>query len=358
MNILVVYGGKSCEHDISVITGCLSKGLFDGNVTSGYFDKNNSCWLVPNNLTPAQHLTYVGKTAICFASGKGGVYLIRNKRARFVDIDVVVNCCHGVNGEDGCVAALCQMASIPCVGSPLAASAIAMDKWLTKCMLQQCNYPTLPAVCLKVGQDNEIYLSQTKPLGYPVIVKPCVLGSSIGVVVCHNQVQLLDAVGKAFSYCSTVLVEQALTNFVEYNCAAMKDGGIVVASQVSCPLSLSELLTFEEKYISAPTLVPQDIPQQIQQDVESLTKQIYQDFCFEGVIRVDYLMDKSTNALYVNEINTIPGSLAYGLWQDKYTPLQYGNALVAQAVADYRTKCSYTYTFPSVVLSGGHGKKK
>ncbi len=358
MNILIVYGGKSCEHDISVITGCLAKGLFDGNIISGYFDKNNSCWLVPNNLTPSQHLSYKPKQQIVFAFGKSGVYLLRNKKSKFAPIDVVVNCCHGVNGEDGTISALCQMSCLPCVGSPIYASGIAMDKWLTKCMLRSKRYPTVPGVCLKKGMEEQSYLDLTKSLSFPLIVKPCTLGSSIGVSVCHDETSLMQGLYKAFNYCLNVLVERALTDFVEFNCASMRAENQVVVSNVASPISVSELLTFEEKYITAPSLPRLDMSPNIQSKIAKITKNIYDDFGFEGVIRVDYLMDKTNNKIYVNEINSIPGSLAYGLWQEKYSPLQYGNALVAQAITDYRNKCAFTYTFPSIVLNGGFGKKK
>lgn len=358
MNIMIVYGGKSSEHDISVITACLSKGFFSGKIISAYLDKNNCCWLMPNNATPRQHLSYNSKQRISFACGEGGVYVIRGKRAKFVSVDAVVNCCHGVNGEDGCVAALCQMAGVPCVGSPIAASAIAMDKWLTKCLLRSYKLPVLSAVCLYSSQDDGQYLAQTKHLGFPVVVKPCMLGSSIGITMCHDTPQLLSALKLAFQFGPTVMVERALTSFGEYNCAAMRASGSIITSKIACPVSVSEILTFEEKYISSPIAPCRNIPESLQLQISKLTQKIYSRLRFEGVIRVDYLVDSTTNKLYVNEINTIPGSLAYGLWQDAFTPMQYGSALVEQAVSDYRQKCCYTYTFPSVVLSGGHGKKK
>ena len=360
MNILILYGGKSCEHDISIITACLAKGYFKGNVYSVYFDRNNRSYLVGNDLTPRDHVTKKLTKRVTFVFGEGKIVINSGKlSAKTVPIDVAVNCCHGMSGEDGCIAALCQMANIPLVGSDVVSSAVAMDKTVTKHVLNDLGFPVVKGVTL-TKTDLDSLTQSVEGLNYPLIVKPSMLGSSIGVEVCHNDQQLRLSLDKAFTYCGKVLCEEALTDFTELNCAAMRTGGKVETSIVDCPLTTHDILTFADKYISneayeKPTV---QVEEETKAEVERLTTDIYTKLGFSGVVRVDYLLDKATGKLYVNEINTTPGSLAYGLWEGKYSRTQYGEALVDEAIADYREMQQRVYTFDSGVLNGGGGIKK
>ena len=360
MNVMIVYGGKSCEHDISIITACLAKGYFKGNVYSVYFDRDNRAYLVGNDLTPRDHLRIKLTKRVNFVFGESAIQIVKGRLVlQTVHVDVAVNCCHGLNGEDGCIAALCQMANIPLVGTDIASSAVAMDKTLTKHLLKQLGLPVVEGVTL-TESDLKHLTESVETLTYPLIVKPAMLGSSIGVEVCANEQQLKAALGKAFTYCGKVLCEQALTDFIELNCAAMRVRGKVETSVVDCPLTTHDILTFADKYMASEPFEkpPVAVAEEIKEEVGRLTAEIYTKLGCGGVIRVDYLMDKMSGKLYVNEINTTPGSLAYGLWEGKYSRTQYGEALVDQAVADYRELQQRVYVFDSGVLSGGGGVKK
>ena len=360
MNIMIVYGGKSCEHDISIITACLAKGYFKGNIYSVYFDRDNKCYLVGNDMTPRAHVTRKLTKRVTFVFGEGKI-TIRNGKlsSKTVPIDVAVNCCHGLSGEDGCIAALCQMANIPLVGTDITSSAVAMDKTITKHVLNDMGMPTVAGVAL-TKTDLDSLTQSVEKLTYPLIVKPAMLGSSIGVEVCHDGEQLRVSLNKAFTYCDKVLCEEALTDFIELNCAAMRVKGNVETSVVDCPMTTHDILTFADKYISNEAFEkpPVDVAEEVKEEVKRLTTEIYTKIGFSGVIRVDYLLDNKTGKLYVNEINTTPGSLAYGLWEAKYSRTQYGEALVDQAIADYRELQQRVYTFDSGVLNGGGGIKK
>lgn len=354
--VALIYGGKSCEHDISVITACLAKGYFNGRLLSIYIDKQNRAFLVGNNWTPYAHLHNKLSVRVVFLTGEGAIGVIKRKRLVKIPIDVAVNCCHGLNGEDGCIAALCQMCEIPLVGSDVASGAVAMDKILTKQVLSYCGFPVIKGVGIS-NKDNPEILSE---LSYPLIVKPALLGSSIGVSVVHSPEQLRQALNDAFKYCSRALVEEALSDFVELNCAAMRMNGEVITSEVDSPVTVNELLTFGDKYLQSGTskkAVP-SVANTLKEDVVRLTSEIYNRLGFGGVIRVDFLYDNKTGRLYVNEINTTPGSLAFGLWEGRFSRTQYGEALVDEAIADYRDMQSYTYTFESSVLNGVGGIKK
>ena len=357
MNILLVYGGKSCEHDISVITACLARGYFNGNLYSVYFNKDNESYLVPNDYTPVRHVQEKLKNRVIFLTGDSKIAVIRGKRvSKVIDVDVVVNCCHGYNGEDGTVAALCQLLGCPIVGSPLIPSAVAMDKSLTKRVLSSFGFPVVDGFELKSDDD----LSETSGVTYPIIVKPATLGSSIGVTVAYSDDEFARALRCAFKYDGKVLCEQALTDFKELNCAAMRVNGSIVTSAVDSPVSVHDILTFEDKYVSDSAVLNPKSPVEsgIAETVKAMTERIYDKLGFSGVIRVDYLLDNTTRELYVNEINAIPGSLAYGLWEGQYTRTEYGQALVEQAVADHRENARRTYAFDSGVLNGVNGIKK
>ncbi len=356
--IVLIYGGKSCEHDISVITACLAKGYFKGNIISVYLDKNNRAHLVGNDWTPKRHLVEKPKSRVVFLTGEGAIGIVKGTRLTKLNVDVAVNCCHGLNGEDGTVAALCQLCGIPLVGSDVASSAIAMDKILTKRMLTCLGFKTVKGVDVSRKSPEQAAQSVAQ-LSLPLIVKPSLLGSSIGVKVVHEINELDSALKQAFEYSPHVLVEEALTDFVELNCAALRDRGEVRVSNVDVPVTVNELLTFEDKYIeNNAEKKPSEISEGLKKEVCRQTADIYEKFGFSGVIRVDYLLDKTTGNLYVNEINTTPGSLAFGLWEGRYSRTGYGEALVNEAIADYRELQCFTYTFESGVLNGAGGIKK
>lgn len=360
MNILIIYGGKSCEHDISIITACLARGYFEGNLYSAYLDKDNRCYLVPNDFTPKKHVETKFNKTVVFKLGEGAISVVRGKRViKTIKIDVAVNCCHGVNGEDGCIAALTQLAGIPLVGSDVASSAIAMDKATTKRVLNSFKIPTVKGKELTKDELPELK-KRISGLTFPLIAKPCKLGSSIGVELCKSYEELEAALERAFKLDYKVLVEQALTDFTELNCAAMRVNGEVKLSVIDQPLTTHDILTFADKYVenAAFEKKPAPLNEKVASEVSRLTTEIYEKLNFAGVIRVDYLLDNATGKLYVNEINTTPGSLAYGLWEMKFSRTAYGEALVEQAIADYRQLQSFTYTFDSGVLSGGSGIKK
>lgn len=353
MNVAIIYGGKSCENEISVITGCLARGYFGKKVYSIYFDKNNRCFIA-DGLSPKQHVDGKLKRGVVFLTGEGKIGVIRHGRiAQRIKIDVAVNCCHGMCGEDGCVAALCKMCGIPLVGADIASAAISMDKALCKQHLRTLRFPVLPSVTV----NSAMQTSDLRKLGLPVVVKPCCLGSSIGVSVCRTEQQLSDALQLALTYDSHALCERALESFTELNCAAMRVQGLIRTSRVEVPHASGELLSFDDKYLQGAKQGTICTSLRLQKRVRAMTQAIYEKMHFSGVIRVDYLLDNATDKLYVNEVNSAPGSLSYGLWQGEYSRTEFGSALVEQALADAAKTDALITTFPSSVLEGMFAKK-
>lgn len=358
-NVIILYGGKSCEHDISIITACLAKGYFaDYNLYCVYLDKSNVAYLVPNDFTPAMHVSGKLKQKVAFLTGERAIGVLkRNRIVKRIDVDVVVNCCHGAHGEDGTAAALCGLLNAPIVGSGITPSAVAMDKILAKQVLREIGLPTVDG--FEVNKSNADDLPKlVKDYAYPLIVKPNTLGSSIGVSVCKDFDELSCNLDVSLKYDDRVLVEKALTDFCELNCAAMRADGKVISSRVDVPVTKHDILTFEDKYVNgdAGQAAKPDVPDSVTARVKEITERIYCDVRFSGVVRVDYLYDNSESALYVNEINSIPGSLAYGLFSGVYTMTEYGDLLVKQAERDFDDKCRLVTAFSSSVLTSGGGK--
>ncbi len=356
MNTLVVYGGKSCEHDISIITACLAKGYFGGKVISAYLDGNNVCYLVPNSLTPGRHVGFKFKKQIAFLCGRKQIAVFRGKRMRIFDIDLVVNCCHGMCGEDGTVAALCALCNLPVVGSDVISSGVAMDKIFSKYAFSAIKIPSLPYVGLTKNQPSAVL----EKLNFPIIVKPATLGSSIGISLCNNAEELQKGLDLAFSYDKRVLCEKALTNFYEVNCSAMRVSDETITSAVERPVSTGDILSFSDKYLRGGKWAPQKqaVPEKVAAKVRQLTEKIYNNLSLSGVVRVDFLVDNETGKIFANEINSIPGSLAYGLWQNNYTPLEFGKVLSQQALMDFDAQNKLVRRFDSGVLTQSGISKK
>lgn len=358
-NLVIVYGGKSCEHDISIITACLAKGYFARyNLYCVYLDKNNAAYISPNNFTPAMHVNGKLKQKAVFLTGERSIGVLKGNRIKRIPVDLVVNCCHGRCGEDGTVAALCGLLNVPIVGSDTTSSAVAMDKILSKQVLSGLNMPVVDGFEVNKGTISRLD-ELTAGRAYPLIVKPNTLGSSIGVAVCKDYGELVANLNAALKYDSRVLVETALTDFYELNCAAARFDGKVVLSRVDVPVTAHDILTFDDKYVNGEAAQPSkpDVGADTVNSVKALTEEIYCKIDFGGVIRVDYLFDNVGHKLYVNEINSIPGSLAYGLFNDVYSLTEYGDALVRQAERDFAERENLITAFSSSVLTSSGGTK-
>ena len=351
MNVAIIYGGKSSEHDVSVITACIARGFFDGKLYMVYFDKQNRCFLAPSDLSVKRHASYKFKKQASFLFGQGAIGVSGLGVTKKIPIDVAVNCCHGVCGEDGSVAALCNYADIPLVGSDVVPSAVAMDKIATKHVLSGLGFPVLQGF----GVDSSA--SSIPECDFPVVVKPSLLGSSIGVTVARDETELKRALELAFTYCDRALVERALTNFNEYNCAAFRFGNEIITSVVAQPVAPREILTFDDKYVRGSKVRLPSADGQAATAVKQLTEQIYRQMGFSGVIRVDYLADNDSGELFVNEINSIPGSLGFNLFGQTMSPSEFGGKLVEQAIAERRNRRKLVTDYVSDLLDIGSSKK-
>ena len=326
-NILVFYGGKSCEHDVSIITGVLTLNSLDKSLFKPIpiYVAHSGEWYTGDSLFDVQfYKNFSEKTLkkVTLISGDSALYIKGKKLKKLCNIYSAINCLHGLNGEDGSLSGLLKLHNIPLASPDIFSSSLSIDKEYTKFVLSGLKVNRLNYIKLYdhlYYQDKEKYILEVEnSLGYPVIIKPANLGSSIGVCSAGDRASLEKAIEGGFVYDDKIIIETKLSNFIELNSAAYKGQNGVVVSMVERPISASEILTFKDKYEGFKgggiREFPAKIPNKITKKIQSVTKRIYEELGFFGIIRIDYLLvgDK----LYLNEINTVPGSLAYYLFSD------------------------------------------
>lgn len=314
-NIAVFFGGVSVEHDVSVITGVLTCNSLDKSlgVVPVYVDGSGEWFTGESLLDPDnyENLDYKKLTKVSFIAGSNKLYAVRGKKLKeLCAVSTAINCMHGERGEDGCLAGVLKMCGIANASADVYPAALAMDKLLTKRALNGIAN-VLPFASLdSVKQAEEICL----PFDYPVIVKPVLGGSSIGVKIAENKEELVRAVGYALRFGKRVMIEPCLTDFTEINCAAYEGVNGIKVSECEMPIRRTDFLTFSDKYESGKRVFPADIPKKLSNKIKAITEKVYKTFAFTGVIRIDFFL--KDGKVYLNEINSVPGSLAYYLFSE------------------------------------------
>ncbi len=389
----VLFGGKSVEHEISVISAIqairsLNPDKYDAIPI--YITKNNEFY-VGENVGKIESYTDINsliKTSqrVILVPDENKVKLIRYPQKMFskayVDyIDIAFPVVHGTNVEDGTLQGYLQMMNIPYVGCDVLSSAVGMDKYVMKTVLKDNGIPVLDCKCYTANQYDEnedaIVEEIENAIGYPVIVKPVNLGSSIGISKAENRTELYDSLETAFQYATKVLIETAVQNLKEINCSVLGDYESAEASECEEPVSSDKILTFTEKYIGdgsakgakgakggakssgskgMATLkrkIPADITSEQRDTIRNLAVKAFKCLGCGGVSRIDFMMDTKTGNIWLNEINTIPGSLSFYLWEPlgvKYPELL--DKMISLALKRERESENITYTFDSNVLQG------
>lgn len=315
-NIIVFFGGTTVEHDVSVITGVmmlntLDKRLF--NPVPVYIDRNGK-WYTGEELFSLDNykdLDVNKLTQVVIRSGENKLYTIKKKKIKeYCVVYSALNCLHGERGEDGSIAGILSLSFIPFSSPNIVSSAIAMDKDITKKMLKGIGVKTVSGIVIK----NQSELVKIKDeLSYPVIIKPCLLGSSIGIESAESSNEFLQKARTVFRYDTKVLIEKKICNMIEINCACYKDEqGNLIVSECERPFAKDDILSFNDKYTEGKREFPANIPSDISNKIKAITKKIYEELCFSGIIRIDFFV--KGNTVLVNEINSVPGSLAYYLF--------------------------------------------
>ena len=347
----VFFGGPSVEHEVSVITAMQAIQAMDPQryeVIPVYTTKSGELYTgahlaqlesyrnIPEALKQAQKV-------VLQKEGKD-VVLMLAKQKRFgssivTTLDVALPIYHGTGGEDGVMQAHFERLGLPYTGPDVTSSAIGMDKWASKAMFKLHGVPCVEGVKVTQSQyftDPEA-AAQTieKAVGYPAIIKPYNLGSSVGIHKCRDRASLLEGLEDAFLYSQAVLAERAVQNLREINCAVLGDAEEARASVCEEPLNATDILTYADKYQSGgktgktgaksgggskgmqslARVVPADLSPEMTEKVQQLAIDAFRAIGACGCSRIDFLLDNQTGELFANEINTIPGSLAFYLWE-------------------------------------------
>jgi len=319
-NVVILFGGKSVESDISVITALQAMRNLPKQYkfVPVYIDKSGKWWIA-DNICVAKTFENFEKNAknkkqVSFAVGENVLYIKKNGKFKpHEKISCVLNCCHGGAGEDGSIQGFLQTCEIAQTCSLNTSSALCMDKAFMKDIFK-ANEIASPQYCI-VKRSQSLDEDLIKKVGFPLIVKPANLGSSIGISVCHNQEEFRFALEHAFLFDEKVVVEALVQNLREFNCACFEYKNKHFMSKVCEVKNKSEIYTFEDKYISKDTK-NKEVDKKLTKQIQELTRKIYKLFDCQGVVRIDFLYDDKTKILYANEINTIPGSLAFYLFND------------------------------------------
>ena len=348
--VAVMFGGRSVEHEISVITALQLMQAIDPALYEAIpvYIAPNGTWhtgpellnrafyaKVPGNLSSLTEVTLLPKPGVRGLTILSNGSTPRCSRSQVIPVDVFLPAFHGQYGEDGCIQGLFELADMPYTGSNVVASAITMNKYTCKMFLKQHDVPVLPA--LLVSRDDArrnitgVVNSILKTDGFsslPLFVKPCNLGSSIGVSRVKDESDLAPALAKVFRYDTHALVEPCVSELMEINCSVREHNGIH-ASVVEIPVSESGVLSYEEKYLRgggkktgqsegmaslSRIIDPQDLDAEMRDRVIELAKRSFSLLGCSGVARLDFIVDLANGNLYFNELNAFPGSCSFYLW--------------------------------------------
>ena len=380
----VFFGGRSTEHEISVISASQAMHAINAEkyeVVPIYISKQGK-WYTGNALLDIQNYrnipSLLEKVEEVYMEPTFGDYnLYKKKRSLFGSnvlkhIDVVIPVLHGSNGEDGIFEGLLETIGIPYAGCNTLSSANGMDKITMKMILKSCGIPVVNFVWFSdkewYTRREEIINQIEKEIGYPVIVKPANLGSSVGIGRACNREELIDKIDGAEIYTTRIIVEDMVEDLQEINCSVLGDCDENQASVLEEPIKSGEILSYEDKYVggskgakgmqASQKRIPADLPENETKRIQFLARETFRVLSCHGVSRVDMIIDRKTRDIYVNEINTIPGSLSFYLWEASGISFeQLMDKLVELAIKRKREQGLKTVSYDHNIFNLGGGLK-
>lgn len=390
INVGVMFGGESVEHEVSIISAMQAIEALDKekyNVFPIYISKTSDFYYSEKmfDVEFFQDLENAKKESsqVTFYKENDKAYMQAIKKKLFKNekwnLDVMIPIMHGTNGEDGVIQGYLEMLNIPYSGSNTAASAVGQDKVLMKNVFSENNIPIVDWFWFYSFdfEDKEKWLNKAEEIGYPLVIKPANLGSSIGISIVENKEEFIEGSLLASEYDEKIVVEKAIKNLREVNCSALGDVYNLQTSIIEEVNMGKEILTFDDKYLkdgkktgskssgmaSAARQVPANLSEELESKIHYLSKEVVRAINSSGVCRIDFLIDEEEN-VFVNEINSMPGSLAFYLWKDKgisFTTIM--DNLIKTAVDRKRRQEKMIYTYDSNILknfsnNGAKGVKK
>ncbi len=370
------FGGRSTEHEVSVITALQAPENLDKqkyNIIPIYVSKSgdfytNKGFLDLENFKDLQGLLLSSTKIVLSRKENKGGFFTQGLFPRFIPIDIAFPLFHGSFGEDGCIQGLFEIYQLPYVGFPVNGASIGMDKILSKHLFKSLNLPIGKFTYFKRSEwledPKKIIQKIESELKYPLFIKPANIGSTIGINKANTKDELSFSIEVAAVYSDKIVVEEAFENVIEINCSALgyKE---VKASVCEMPISSGELLSFEDKYKKGSTqgsksagmaslarVIPAPIDSKLIRQIQETTVKIFKELDGCGVARVDYFVDQKNNKFWVNEINTLPGSLSFYLWNKVGISFpKLLNLLIEYGLQRSEDRKKTQYTFESGLLS-------
>ena len=381
----VIFGGETVEHEVSIISALqaiqnLDEDKYD--VVPIYISKNRE-WYTGHMLTDIEvykdfdNLKRYAKKVVLVK--KGDSFVLQTTSGLFrkdvTDLDIILPVVHGNNVEDGTLSGYLDTVGIPYVGCHVLGAALGQDKVAMKHVMMSEGLPIVDFVWFfdnEYIENKDDILKSIKKMGYPVVVKPATLGSSVGITYVKSEKDIESAIEEAISYDTKIVVEKAVENLLEVNASVLGNYEYQRVSPLEEVMGLDEILSYADKYLSntktkgsgskgmasASRIIPARISKDLTKDIQETSKKVFRLLNFSGVCRIDYLIDTKTNKFYVNEPNTIPGSLSFYLWKEaglKYKELL--DEMINTAIKEYKNKTKKIKSFESNILSGFNGSK-
>lgn len=390
--VAMMFGGKTVEHEVSVISGiqaCMAMDTDKYEIIPVYMTKENDMYIGEGIGDIASYKDIPGLLAksqrVIMINDGGKVVLMPYPVKKWggpkpVQIDIAFPVVHGTNVEDGALQGYLKTVGVPFVGPDVTASAVSMDKFITKAVLKMHDIPVLDSEVFTLAdyEDMDSLPGRIEEVfGYPVIVKPVNLGSSVGISIAKNRTELVNALDDAFRYATRVLTEHAISNLREVNCAVLGDENEAVASECEEPIHTKEILSYEDKYVNGgggkkggakggqgskgagmanlARKIPADLTPEQREEVRSLAVRSFKALGCNGVSRIDFMIDEDTGKLYFNEINPIPGSLSFYLWEPAGVPYpELLDRMIDLAMKRQRAEEQVTFTFDTNILKNAN----
>ena len=372
----VLFGGTSVEHEVSIITAIQAMNSIDTikyDIVPIYIAKDGT-WYSGAMLkdikiySDMDLLKRYAKEVVLYK--RDGKFILQNKRGLLrkdvTELDVCFPIMHGTSGEDGNLQGYLETVGIPYCEADTYAAVVGQDKVFMKQIWQASGVPVVKYdwfYDVDFNRDPDKIIERLEKMGYPLIVKPARLGSSVGITVCKNNNELREAIMEAINYDTKILVEEVVENLVEVNISVLGNYQKQSLSVIEEVGSSNALLTYEDKYIgggkgpskgmaSAKRIIPARISDKLTKEVNDIAIKAYRSLNASGVVRIDFLIDKKKEKVYANEINSIPGSLAFYLWNktDKEYP-ELLEDIINIGIRDFKNKNSKVRSFDTNILS-------
>lgn len=384
----VMYGGETVEHEVSIISALqaisnLNRDKYE--IIPIYIGKDRTFYtgsVLFDIETYKNFDNYKNSVKEVSLYKKGKSFYLQNTngllRKDITEVDVVLPIVHGNNVEDGTLAGYLDTIGIPYVGPHVLGAALGQDKVAMKQVFLSSGIPIVDFTWFfdtDYLDDKESILKDIEKIGYPVVVKPATLGSSVGINFVKTNKDIESAIEEAISYDNKVIVEKAVENLVEVNASVIGNYENQRVSPLEEVMGLDEILSYSDKYLSSgktkgskssgskgmastSRIIPARISDKLTKEIQETSKKVFKTLNLSGVCRIDYLIDKKTNKYYVNEPNTIPGSLAFYLWKED--GLEYKDELdeiISIAIKEYKNKSKKVNSFETNILAGFSGSK-